>query len=136
MRWRDWQAWHPLGCNPCGAPPRSWATYVKAGHFGHVHVPGNDHVDPQVKNGSLLFDAAPKGGFLMALTDKQQADLYDKVMNDLLDKADGSTLRKDIGFARDQILGSNDPAKIAAAIPAEIAQQVLDALAAKLNAKE
>ena len=63
---RDIRSWGvpdvwPAG-NPCGTHVRSWSTYSKAGHFGHLDVPGNDHVDPQVKNGSLLFRAAAAPG--------------------------------------------------------------------------
>lgn len=43
------------GGMPFGQPSRSWINYNKAGHFGHVHVPGNDHVDPQVRDGDLLL---------------------------------------------------------------------------------
>jgi hypothetical protein len=43
------------GGMPCDQPSRSWTNYIKAGHFGHVHVPGNDHVDPQVRDGNLLL---------------------------------------------------------------------------------
>lgn len=76
------------------------------------------------------------GGFLMALTDQQQTDLYNRIMagdaNSPATRGDANTIRKDIGYIRDQILAASDPAKIAAAIPLDIAQQVIDALAAKL----
>jgi len=37
---------------------RSWTTYSKAGHFGHCHVPGNDHWDPGPIDTAAIFRAA------------------------------------------------------------------------------
>lgn len=37
---------------------RSWTTYAKAGHFGHCHVPGNDHWDPGPIDTGAIFRAA------------------------------------------------------------------------------
>lgn len=73
------------GGNPYGQPPRSWTTYVKAGHFGHVHVPGNDHTDPQVKDGSLLFKASEED---VPLT---KDDAYTVLATGILDNPFGAT---------------------------------------------
>lgn len=144
---RSWgvpDAWP--GGNPYGRPARTWATYVKAGHFGHVHVPGNDHYDPQVKDGALLF--IPEEDFLSALSEAEQRNLYNRVMGGipagsavgrvdaagkparLLDTGDGGYLLTKIQDA------AVDPAAIAAAIPADVAQQVANELAKRLNSPE
>jgi hypothetical protein len=39
--------------------PRSWSAYVKSGHFGHCHVPGNSHWDPGPIDTRAIFTAAP-----------------------------------------------------------------------------
>jgi hypothetical protein len=65
---------------------RSLATYTtRAGHFGHCHVPGNTHWDCGGIDQAALFRAvaptpppAPKPeGFLMALSDAQQQEIYE-----------------------------------------------------------
>jgi hypothetical protein len=38
---------------------RTWDAYSKAGHFGHCHVPGNDHWDPGPIDPQALFLIAP-----------------------------------------------------------------------------
>lgn len=54
---------------------RSWASYSKAGWFGHCNVPGNDHWDPGPINQAAIF--GPKEDSLMALDDKAQARLLE-----------------------------------------------------------
>lgn len=57
----------------------------------------------------------------------------------LLNDADGAQLRKDIGYVRDQIRGDLSrmtPQAIADSIPANLAQQVVDLLGARLATKE
>jgi hypothetical protein len=55
-----------------------------AGHYGHCHSPGDDHTDPGPMP-SLGHVITPQStpvteGFLMALTDKQQTDLYNRII--------------------------------------------------------
>lgn len=54
---------------------RSWASYSKAGWFGHCNVPGNTHWDPGPINQAAVF--GPKEDFLMALDDKAQQRVLD-----------------------------------------------------------
>lgn len=76
---------------PMGAPqwagnsrdPGIWNT--QAGHYGHCNVPDNTHTDPgpmpdlnrglAAMGGTITPISTPEG-FLMALTDQQQNDLY------------------------------------------------------------
>ncbi|MYY03068.1 MULTISPECIES: peptidoglycan-binding protein [unclassified Streptomyces] len=61
---RSWgvpDSWPAGGCAP-GAPRNrtTWAT--KGGHYGHCHVPGNDHWDPGAIDTSAILKAAPGTG--------------------------------------------------------------------------
>lgn len=101
-----------------------------------------------------------QGGFLMALTDKQQQEIYDRITRytdapigsvpektvaAILDapisraKVGGKTsLRSTIAYLDSNlngIIAASDPKAIADAIPADLAQQVINALSAKLGAK-
>lgn len=83
---RSWgvpDAWP--GGHPIGQPTRAWSTYVQGGHFGHVHVPGNDHVDPQVRNGDLLFAAAPTAPEEVGLSSTEVNEIKDYVRALLVD---------------------------------------------------
>jgi hypothetical protein len=124
------------------------------GWCGHQHVPdGNDHGDPGDLNIGYLLN--PQEDPFMALTDKQQMDLYNRVMGGipsgssigrtgrLLDTDDGQTLRNDIGYIRDQILTATAPEKVAEVVkaavtaggsPDEIADAVVKQLGVRLNA--
>lgn len=61
---RSWgvpDAWPGGGCAPGASRNRTtWAT--KGGHYGHCHVPGNDHWDPGNIDISAILKAAPGGG--------------------------------------------------------------------------
>jgi hypothetical protein len=101
--------------------------------WGHCHYgQGESHYDPGPIDVARFFAAAPNpttapaGGFLMALTDQQQTDLYNRVMGGIPDgKAAG---RKDSLGRPTRILDtadgetivgkSLDPAKVAAAVAA------------------
>jgi hypothetical protein len=60
---RSWgipDAWPGGSCAPGASRNRStWAG--KGGHYGHCHVPGNDHWDPGNINRAAIFKAAPAG---------------------------------------------------------------------------
>ena len=50
---------------------RTWEAYSKAGHFGHCHVPGNDHWDPgPIDPRALFLPATSEEDELMAITVK------------------------------------------------------------------
>lgn len=108
------------------------------GICGHQHVPENDHGDPGAfpidKLLKFLGGTSTPNGFLMALNDKQQLDLYNRVMGGipagsaigrkdaagnparLLDTGDGGYLLGHI-----QAVGSDTKAiaaKVVAAMPA------------------
>jgi hypothetical protein len=61
--------------------PAQWDAY--SGVLGHQHAPDNDHGDPGAIDINRILQAArgapssTQGGFLMALTDKQQREMYD-----------------------------------------------------------
>jgi hypothetical protein len=61
---RSWgvaDAWPAGSCAPGASRNRStWAT--KGGHFGHCHVPGNDHWDPGNIDRAAILKAADGGG--------------------------------------------------------------------------
>jgi hypothetical protein len=54
-----------------------------AGHYGHCHSPGDDHTDPgpmpDITRGIAAMGSTITEGFLMALTDAQQAELYKRI---------------------------------------------------------
>lgn len=128
------------------------------GICGHVHVQPADRTDPGAGYPwDVLLDSIRKyhpafatttGGFLMALTDKQQTDLYNRIMGGIpagsaegrfnpdgsparvFDSGDGDYLRQLIEL----VLGRQLTAEaIAQAIPDGIAQGVIDRLAERLG---
>jgi hypothetical protein len=74
---------------PMGAPQwqgnsRDVATWNdNAGHYGHCNSPGDDHTDPgpmpDITLGLAAMGSTITEGFLMALTDAQQAELYKRI---------------------------------------------------------
>lgn len=76
---------------PMGAPqwagnsrdPGIWNT--QPGHYGHCNVPDNTHTDPgpmpDLNGGIAAMGSIKPEGFLMALSDAQQQQLFDAVMN-------------------------------------------------------
>ncbi|WP_405927910.1 peptidoglycan-binding protein [Streptomyces griseus] len=61
---RSWgvpDTWPGGSCAPGASRNRTtWAT--KGGHYGHCHVPGNDHWDPGNIDRAAILKAAPGGG--------------------------------------------------------------------------
>lgn len=119
------------------------------GICGHEHVPENVHGDPGAfpigRLISFLNNTATPGGFLMSLSETEERDLYNRVMGGIpagdvrgVKNPDGSPARvltsADGNYLVSKIAASGTtPAEIAAAIPDNIAQQVIDALGAKLT---
>lgn len=77
----------PLGSPQWQGNSRDSNTWnSKGGHYGHCNVPDNTHTDPGPMPGlgtpgtltaqSATITPAKEEGFLMALTDKQQDDIY------------------------------------------------------------
>lgn len=145
-------------------PPR-WLTDaqladgVTAGHVTHAQcsrVLGGNHYDPgkgfpaDYLMSLLQQSEIIIGGFLMALTDKQQEEMYYRVMYGIpagsakdrfnpdgsaarvFDSADGDYLRQLLEVVAGKQL---TPEAIAASIPTGLAQAVIDALADKLSGK-
>lgn len=92
-----------------------------------TECPG-DQIEAWVKAG-MPGTTTTTGGFLMALSDADQQKIldaanrvlaYGSATPRLLNDRDGTQLRKDIGYARDQILTALDPAKFAAAVVAKL----------------
>ncbi|WP_234430663.1 peptidoglycan-binding protein [Streptomyces sp. NRRL F-4489] len=53
----------PPAATAAAAHNRNRSTWLnRGGHYGHCHVPGNDHWDPGAINTAALFDAAGGGG--------------------------------------------------------------------------
>jgi hypothetical protein len=125
---------------------------------------GTDSLDKMRAEVAAYLKAGPNGGFLMALDDKQQQELYDRATNASVHAQSVNTrvqtqvnpalaaLSKSLTAIAQQVGGvaaqtaaaaeaavekaieeSLSPEDIAAAIPAGIAQQVLDQLVARLN---
>jgi hypothetical protein len=61
---RSWgvpDTWPAGSCAPGASRPRTtWAT--KGGHYGHCHIPGNDHWDPGSIDRAAILKAAGGGG--------------------------------------------------------------------------
>lgn len=128
-----------------------------AGHLMHQHVPYNDHGDAGALDLQRIVSGAPPAptpatpttvqeDFMATMTDQEKAKLMaavDRIMGGI--PAGSAVGRKDAAGADARLLdtgdggaivnvihAASDPAAIAAAIPASIAQQVVDALGAKL----
>jgi hypothetical protein len=135
---RDMRSWGVPdvwpGGNPFGQPARSWSTYSKGGHFGHVHVPGNDHVDPQVRDGQLLL-----GDALMALTNDDVSKVWGAdVVPTMWTTTDDATnptwaVKTFLGYLGQWTVQARDAAKSALAALAPIG---VDAKAARAAADE
>lgn len=117
------------------------------GICGHQHVPENDHGDPGAfPIAALINYLNGQDGFLMALTEKQQTDLYNRVMGGIpagdvrgtknpdgspawvLTSADGNYL------VQRQSNIANAIKAIAETLPAAVAQAVTDALGGDFDA--
>jgi len=83
-----------------------------SGIAGHSGAPENAHGDP---------GAFPIDRFIQFLKQEDDMPTMDEMRAVFLTKADGAQLRKDIGYARDQVLASGDPAKLAAALAPAVA---------------
>lgn len=119
-----------------------------AGFIGHCNVPGQNvsgespklgHFDPGAINPAAFLAAGDVGGFLMALSDAEQNELLANSRAILSQEAGrysyyaGKFNAIVAMLAKVPVDGSVTAEAIAAAIPADIAQQVVDALASRLN---
>ena len=119
--------------------PRPWKAWVAWQHTSSATVPGipgrcdrniaAPGFPPQTAQPKEWDEMATKAEVQQAVTDALNA--YHP-----LNAADGQTIRNDIGYIRDQIRGDLSKMsadQIAAAVPDNLAQQVVDLLGARLN---
>ena len=99
---------------------RTWAAYSKAGHFGHCHVPGNDHWDPGPIDPQALFltaaakppqTAALKEWFDMPIPDAE----LDRIALRVWQYRNPNVTKRD---AYAHLISASDPKALASAVAA------------------
>jgi len=85
--------------------------------WGHCHYgQGESHWDPGPINLATFFGAAPITPTAPPEEDDMFTDEDRALLRAAMRQQDGAQLRKDIGYARDQMLAATDPAKLAATL--------------------
>ena len=110
------------------APPPTPAMYARARRLradlqamaGHALRDWPHRKDPKTSTecpGDTIAAWATSGG---PTTQEDDMPTMDEMKAVFLTKADGAQLRKDIGYARDQVLTATDPARLAGALAANL----------------
>lgn len=110
---------------------RTWASYSKAGWFGHCNVPGNDHWDPGPIDQTAVFGS--KEWYEMTIPDEDLQRIADRVWATKVPRPDNTPVAAgtQLGGANINAYRALQVAK-AAASPADIAAAILPGLVAAL----